>query len=154
MARVKALEPCKDNPLVNKTCVPVVVRGLQPQVLIVLHTVVTFVAAVLLEKCALVGKRVRQLMVIAINVLRVKPPPALMPRAMLALRVNTKTKTAQEQNTVVKIVVPEHTAIKTNKYPPLRVKFALLDVGHLPSVMVLALVSMAAQPATWANTTH
>ena len=135
-----------DKAVVIKTCVPVVVRGLQPQVVIALRTVQTFAAAALREKswyqrCVL-------------NVLRAKQPLALMPRAMLALRVNTKTKTAQEQNTVVKIVVPEHTAIKTNKYPPLRVKFALLDVGHLPSVMVLALVSMAAQPATWANTTH
>ena len=90
-----------------QTCVLALQEELLQQVLIALQTAQTFAAAALREKswyqrCVL-------------NVLRAKQPLALMPRAMLALRVNTKTKTAQEQNTVVKIVVPEHTATKPNK---------------------------------------
>ena len=154
VARAKALELCRVNPLVNKTCVPVVVRGLQPQVLIVLHTVVTFVAVVLLEKCALVGKRVRQLMVIAINVLRVKPPLALTPRAMLALRVNTKMKMAQEQHTIVKIVVPEHTATKPNKLLHHRARIVSRDDGRPRPATASVPVVLGALPVAKARTTR
>jgi hypothetical protein len=135
-----------DKAVAFKTCVPAIQEGLLQLVLIVRHTRRISVWDALVEK--LWCRPFVQ------NVLPVKLRLNLMVRVMHARKASTKIKTAHESRTVVKIVVPEHTAIKTNKYPPLRVKFALLDVGHLPSVMVLALVSMAAQPATWANTTH
>lgn len=129
-----------------KTCVPVIRGGLLQQVLIALQTAQTFAAAALREKswyqrCVL-------------NVLPAKQPLALMLRAMLALRVNTKTKTAQEQHTVVKIVVPEHTATRPNKLLHHRARIVSRDDGRPRLAMASLPVVLGALPVTKARTTR
>jgi len=135
-----------DKAVVIKTCVPVIRGGLLQQVLIVLQMILTNAAAALREKSC------HQQCVK--NVLPVKLPLDLLQRAMLALRVNTKTKMAQEQNTVVKIVVPEHTATKPNKVLHHRARIVLRDDGRLRPAMASVLVLLGALLVTKAHTTR
>ena len=71
-----------------------------------------------------------------------------------ALRVNTKTKTAQEQNTVVKIVVPEHTATKPNKRLHHRARIVSRDDGRPRPAMASVLVVLGALLVAKAHTTR
>jgi hypothetical protein len=77
-----------------------------------------------------------------------------MPRALPVLQGNTKTKTVQEQNTVVKIVVPEHTATKPNKVLHHRARIVLRDDGRLRPAMASVLVLLGALLVTKAHTTQ
>ena len=149
IAKIVPLECIKrplDKAVVFKTCVPVIRGGLLQQVLIVLQMILTNAAAALREKSC------HQQCVK--NVLPVKLPLDLLQRAMLALRVNTKTKMAQEQNTVVKIVVPEHTATKPNKVLHHRARIVSRDDGRPRPAMASVLVLLGALPVTKAHTTR
>ena len=135
-----------DKAVVIKTCVPVIRGGLLQQVLIVLQMILTNAAAAQREK-SWIQRSVK-------NVLPVKLPLELLHRAMLALRVNTKTKTAQEQNTVVKIVVPEHTATKRIKRLHHRARSVSRDDGRPRPAMASVLVVLDALPVVKAHTTQ
>ena len=130
--------------LVLKTCVPVIRGGLLQQVSIVIQTVLTNAATALREK-SWYQRCVN-------NVLRAKQPLAVMPRALPVLQGNTKTKTVQEQNTVVKIVVPEHTATKPNERLHHRARIVSREDGRPRPAMASVLVVLGALLVAKAHT--
>jgi hypothetical protein len=132
---------------VNKTCVPATkMDKILKQELIALLTT---------RRCVLDAPREKSwYQRRVLNVLPVKPPVALLQRVTLALRVNTKTKTVQEQNTDVKIVVPEHTASKPNKVLHHRARIVSRDVGRPRPATASVLVQLDALPVTKVHTTR
>jgi hypothetical protein len=79
---------------------------------------------------------------LASNVRRVEHPLDWKPRAAVVPPVSTKIKTVQEQDMVVKIVLPEHTATKPNKVLHHRAKIVSRGDGPprpaMASVLVLS----------------
>jgi len=69
-----------------------------------------------------------------------------MVRVMHVRKASTKIKTAHELRTVVKNVVPEHTAIKTNKVLHHRAKIVSRDDGRPRPAMALVLVLLGVLP--------
>lgn len=127
-----------DKAVAYKTCVPAIQEGLLQLVQIVRHTRRISVWDALVEKlwCR----------PLVHNALPVKLRLNSMVRVMHARKASTKIKTAHESRTVVKTVVPEHTATKPNKVLHHRAKIVSWDDGRPRPAMASVPVLLGVLP--------